>query len=77
MVTELVDQLFFVTAQLYGTVKLFLDFRESQLWIGGSAVSDMGISNIPNDTVQIIMGRVAEKVALLHWVNPKFRVNSI
>ena len=49
---------------IHGTVKLFLDLRESRLWIGGRAVGDMGLTNILNDTVQIIMNCVAEKITL-------------
>lgn len=66
LVTELVDHPFLITAQLHSTVKLFLDLRKSRLWIGGRAVGDMGLTNILDDAVQIIMNRVAEKVALLH-----------
>lgn len=66
LVTELVDHPFFIAAQLHGTVKLFFDLRESRLRLGGGAVSDMGLANILNDTIQIIMDRVAEKVAILH-----------
>ena len=57
---------FLITAQLHGTVKLFLDLRESRLWIGGGAVGDVGLTNILNDTVQIIMDRVAKKVTFLY-----------
>ncbi len=66
MVTELVDYPFLITAQLHGTVKFFLDLRESRLRIGGGAVSGMGLTNILNDAVQIIMDRVAEKVTFLY-----------
>ena len=52
---------FLITAQLHGTVKLFLDLCKSRLRIGGGAVGDMGLTNILNDAVQIIMNRVAEK----------------
>lgn len=61
LVAKLVDYPFLITTQLHGTVKLFLDLRESRLWIGGSAVGNMGLTNILNDTVQIIMDRVAKK----------------
>ena len=57
---------FLITAQLHGTVKLFLDLRERRLWIGGGTVGDMSLTNILNDAVQIIMNRVAEKVTLLY-----------
>ena len=60
------DYPFLITAQLHGTVKLFLDLRESRLRIGGSAVGDVGLTNILNDTVKIIMDRVAEKVTFLY-----------
>ena len=46
LVTELMNHPFLITAQLHGTVKLFLDLRESRLWIGGRAVGDMGLTNI-------------------------------
>ena len=61
LIAELVDQPFLVTAQLHGMVKLFLDLCKSRLWIGGSAIGDLGLTNILNDAVQIIMNRVAEK----------------
>lgn len=60
------DHTFLITSQLHGTVKLFLDLRESRLWIGGGAVGDVGLTNILNDTVQIIMDRVAKKVTFLY-----------
>ena len=60
------DYPFLITAQLHGTVKLFLDLRESRLRIGGSAVGNMSLTNILNDTVQIIMDRVAKKVTFLY-----------
>ena len=66
LVTKLVDYPFLVTAQLHGTVKFFLDLCEGRLWIGGGAVGDMGLTNILNDTVQIIMDRVAKKVTFLY-----------
>lgn len=61
LVTELVDHPFLITAQLHSTVKLFLDLCKSRLRIGGSAIGDLGLTNILNDAVQIIMNRVAEK----------------
>lgn len=66
LVTELVDHPFLITAQLHSTVKLFLDLCKSRLRIGGGAVGDMGLTNILNDTVQIIMDRVAKKVTFLY-----------
>ena len=57
---------FLITAQLHGTVKLFLDLCESRLRISGGTVGDMSLTNILNDTVQIIMDRVAEKITLLY-----------
>ena len=60
------DYPFLITAQLHGTVKLFLDLCESRLRISGGTVGDMGLTNILNDTVQIIMDRVAKKVAFLY-----------
>ena len=61
LVTKLVDYPFLITAQPHGTVKLFLDLCKSRLWLGGSAIGDLGLTNILNDAVQIIMNRVAEK----------------
>ena len=66
LVAKLVDYPFLIAAQLHGTVKFFLDLCKSRLWIGGSAVGNMGLTNVLDDAVQIIMDRVAEKVALLH-----------
>lgn len=66
LVAKLVDYPFLITAQLHGTVKLFLDLCKIRLRIGGGAVGDMGLTNILDDAVQIIMNRVTEKVALLH-----------
>ena len=66
LVTKLVDYPFLITAQPHGTVKLFLDLCKSRLRIGGSAVGNMGLTNILNDTVQIIMDRVAKKVTFLY-----------
>ena len=66
LVAKLVDYPFLITTQLHGTVKLFLDLRESRLRISGGAVGDMGLTNILNDTVQIIMDRVAKKVTFLY-----------
>ena len=63
LVAKLVDYPFLITAQLHGTVKLFLDLCESRLRIGGGAVGDMGLTNILNDTVQIIMNCVAETLS--------------
>ena len=60
------DYPFLITAQLHGTVKLFLDLCESRLRIGGSAVGDMGLTNILNDAVKIIVDRVTEKVTFLY-----------
>ena len=57
---------FLVTAQLHGTVKFFLDLCEGRLWIGGGAVGDMGLTNILNDTVQIVVDCVAKKVTFLY-----------
>ena len=69
LVTELMNHPFLITAQLHGTVKLFLDLCKSRLRIGGRAVGDMGLTNILNDTVQIIMNCVAEKITLLFdWI---------
>lgn len=66
LVTELVGYPFLITAQLHGTVKLFLYLCKSRLRISGGAVGDMGLTNILDDTVQIIMDRVAEKNTLLY-----------
>lgn len=66
LVAKLVDYPFLITALLHGTVEFFFDLRESRLRLGGGAVSNMGLANILNDTIQIIMDRVAEKVAILH-----------
>lgn len=65
------DYPFLIAAQMHGAVKLFFDLRKSHLRISSVAVSDMGLTNILNDTVKIIMERVAEKVALLHL--PQFQ----
>ena len=69
------DNQFLITAQLHSTVKLFLDLCKSRLRIGGGAVGDMGLTNILNDTVQIVVDCVAEKVALLHLT--KFQCTDI
>ena len=66
MVAKLVDYPFLITTQLHGTVKFFFDLCERWLWISGGAVGDMGLTNILNDTVQIIMDRVAKKVTFLY-----------
>ena len=66
LVAKLVDYPFLVTAQLHGTVKFFLDLCEGRLWIGGGAVGDMGLTNILNDTVQVVVDCVAEKITFLY-----------
>ena len=66
LVAELMNHPLFVAAQLHGPVKFFFDLRKCGLRVGGGAVGGMGLTNIPKDTVQIVMNRVAEKVALLH-----------
>ena len=60
------DHRFLIAVHLHGEVKLFFDLRESRLLISGGAVCEMVLPNILDDTVQIIMDRVAEKIALLH-----------
>ena len=60
------DHPFLITTQLHGTVKLFLNLRKSRLWIGGRAVGDMGLTNILNDTVQVVVDCVAEKITFLY-----------
>lgn len=66
LISEFVDYPFLITAQLHGTVKLFLDLCKSWLGIGGGAVGDMSLTNILNDAVQIIVDRVAEKITFLY-----------
>ena len=66
LVAKLVDYPFLVTAQLHGTVKFFLDLCEGRLWIGGGAVGDMGLTNILNDTVQVVVDCVAKKITFLY-----------
>ena len=60
------DYPFLIAAQLHGSVKLFFDLCESWLRIGGGAVGDMGLPNILDDAVQIVVNCVAEKIALLY-----------
>ena len=66
LVAELVNHPLFVAAQLHGPVKLFFHLRERGLRVGGGAVGGMGLTDIPEDAVKVVMNRVAEKVALLH-----------
>ena len=66
LVAEFMDHPFLITAQLHGTVKLFLDLREIRLRIGGGAVGDMGLPNILDNAVQIVVNCVAEKVTFLY-----------
>ena len=66
LVAELVDHPLLVAAQLHGPVKLFFHLRKCGLRVGGGAVGGMGLPDIPEDAVQVVMNRVTEKVALLH-----------
>ena len=75
MVAELMDHTFLITAQFHGSVKFFLDLRESRLWIGSGAVGNMGLTNILNDTVQMIIYRVTERVTFMYL--PQFQRVSI
>lgn len=60
------DYPFFITTQLHGTIKLLLDLRKSRLWSGGSTVGNMGLTNILNGTVQIVMNCMAEKITFFY-----------